>query len=61
VQTGARLYAYETPSTSKILPRIFVDITDYIELKVQAVRYTIRRVVKDMADRAVKGLCGTGH
>ena len=52
------LYAYETPSTSRnFAPNFFVDITDYIELKVQAVKIHNSQGGKGyMADRAVKGL-----
>jgi LmbE family N-acetylglucosaminyl deacetylase len=52
------LYAYETPSTSRnFAPNYFVDITDYIELKLKAVKIHNSQGGKGyMADRAVKGL-----
>jgi LmbE family N-acetylglucosaminyl deacetylase len=59
---GCRLvkevYAYETPSTSRnFVPNYFVDITNYIELKVKAVKIHSSQGGKGyMADRAVQGL-----
>jgi len=52
------IYAYETPSTSRnFFPNYFVDITDYIELKVEAVKIHSSQKGKGyMAYRAVKGL-----
>jgi LmbE family N-acetylglucosaminyl deacetylase len=52
------LYAYETPSTSRnFAPNFFVDITDYIDLKLRAVKIHSTQGGKGyMADRAVKGL-----
>lgn len=52
------LYAYETPSTSRnFAPNYFVDITDFIELKIQAVKIHNSQGGKGyMADRAVRGL-----
>ena len=52
------VYAYETPSTSRnFLPNYFVDITDFIELKVKAVKIHSSQGGKGyMADRAIKGL-----
>ena len=53
------LYAYETPSTSRnFAPNFFVDITDYIDLKLKAVKIHSTQGGKGyMADRAVKGSC----
>lgn len=59
---GCRLvkevYAYETPSTSRnFVPNYFIDITDYVELKLKAVRIHSSQGGKGyMADMAVKGL-----
>lgn len=52
------LYAYETPSTSRnFVPNFFVDISDFIDLKVQAVQIHSSQGGKGyMADRAVRGL-----
>ncbi len=52
------LYAYETPSTSRnFFPNYFVDITNYIDLKLKAVKIHSSQGGKGyMADRAVKGL-----
>jgi len=52
------LYAYETPSTSRnFAPNYFVDITDFIEIKIQAVKIHNSQGGKGyMADRAVRGL-----
>lgn len=57
-RTVKEIYAYETPSTSRnFAPNFFVDITDYIELKVKAVKIHSSQGGKGyMADRAVKGL-----
>ncbi len=52
------VYAYETPSTSRnFVPNFFVDISDFIDLKVKAVRIHSSQGGKGyMADRAVRGL-----
>jgi LmbE family N-acetylglucosaminyl deacetylase len=52
------VYAYETPSTSRnFVPNFFVDISDYIDLKVKAVQIHSSQGGKGyMADRAVRGL-----
>jgi LmbE family N-acetylglucosaminyl deacetylase len=52
------LYAYETPSTSRnFAPNFFVDITEYMDLKMKAVKiHTSQGTKAYMADRAVKGL-----
>ncbi|HEY3249787.1 MAG TPA: PIG-L deacetylase family protein [Ignavibacteria bacterium] len=52
------IYAYETPSTSRnFIPNIFVDITKYIDLKLQAIKIHLSQGGKGyMADRAIKGL-----
>ena len=52
------IYAYETPSTSRnFFPNYFVDITDYIDVKLKAVKNHSSQGGKGyMADRAVKGL-----
>ena|SRR5438552_3158138 len=52
------LYAYETPSTSRnFVPNFFVDISYYIDLKIQAVKIHSSQGGKGyMADRAVRGL-----
>jgi len=57
-RTVKEIYAYETPSTSRnFTPNFFVDITDYIELKLKAVKIHSSQGGKGyMADRAVKGL-----
>ena len=57
-RTVKELYAYETPSTSRnFAPNFFVDITDYIDLKIKAVKIHNSQGGKGyMADRAVKGL-----
>ncbi|MBN8586562.1 MAG: PIG-L family deacetylase [Ignavibacteria bacterium] len=57
-RTVKEVYAYETPSTSrKFSPNYFVDITDYIGLKVKAVKIHSSQGGKGyMADRAVEGL-----
>lgn len=57
-RTVNEVYAYETPSTSrKFSPNYFVDITDFISLKVKAVKIHSSQGGKGyMADRAVEGL-----
>jgi LmbE family N-acetylglucosaminyl deacetylase len=52
------VYAYETPSTSRnFVPNFFVDISDYIHLKLQAVQIHLSQGGKGyMADRAIRGL-----
>lgn len=57
-RTIKEVYAYETPSTSrKFSPNYFVDISDYIGLKVKAVKIHSSQGGKGyMADRAVEGL-----
>lgn len=57
-RTVKEVYAYETPSTSrKFSPNYFVDITDFIPLKVKAVKIHSSQGGKGyMADRAVEGL-----
>jgi len=52
------IYAYETPSSSRnFFPNYFVDITDYIDIKMKAVKIHSSQGGKGyMADRAVKGL-----
>lgn len=52
------IYAYETPSTSRnFAPNYFVDITDYMDLKIKAVKIHNSQGGKGyMADRAVRGL-----
>jgi LmbE family N-acetylglucosaminyl deacetylase len=57
-RTVREIYAYETPSTSrKFSPNYFVDITDFIGLKVKAVKIHSSQGGKGyMADRAVEGL-----
>ncbi len=57
-RTVKQIYAYETPSTSrKFSPNYFVDITDFIQLKVKAVKIHSSQGGKGyMADRAVEGL-----
>jgi len=57
-RTIKEIYAYETPSTSRnFTPNFFVDITDFIDLKVKAVKIHSSQGGKGyMADRAVKGL-----
>jgi LmbE family N-acetylglucosaminyl deacetylase len=57
-RTVKEIYAYETPSTSRnFMPNFFVDITDFIDLKLKAVKIHSSQGGKGyMADRAVKGL-----
>lgn len=57
-RTVREIYAYETPSTSrKFSPNYFVEITDFIGLKVKAVKIHSSQGGKGyMADRAVEGL-----
>lgn len=57
-RTVKEIYAYETPSTSRnFMPNFFVDITEFIELKLKAVKIHSSQGGKGyMADRAVKGL-----
>lgn len=57
-RTVKQIFAYETPSTSrKFSPNYFVDITDFIQLKVKAVKIHSSQGGKGyMADRAVEGL-----
>jgi LmbE family N-acetylglucosaminyl deacetylase len=52
------IFAYETPSTSRnFFPNYFVDVTEFIELKLKAVKIHSSQGGKGyMADRAVKGL-----
>ena len=52
------IYAYETPSTSRnFTPNYFVDITDFIDIKIKAVKIHNSQGGKGyMADRAVRGL-----
>ncbi len=52
------VYAYETPSTSRnFVPNFFVDISDFIHLKLQAVQVHSSQGGKGyMADRAIRGL-----
>lgn len=57
-RTVREIYAYETPSTSRnFTPNFFVDITEFIQLKVKAVKIHSSQGGKGyMADRAVEGL-----
>jgi LmbE family N-acetylglucosaminyl deacetylase len=57
-RTVREIYAYETPSTTRnFTPNFFVDITEFIDLKVKAVKIHSSQGGKGyMADRAVKGL-----
>lgn len=57
-RTVKEIYAYETPSTSRnFTPNFFVDITEFIQLKVKAVKIHSSQGGKGyMADRAVEGL-----
>jgi LmbE family N-acetylglucosaminyl deacetylase len=57
-RTVREIYAYETPSTSRnFMPNFFVDITEFIDLKLKAVKIHSSQGGKGyMADRAVKGL-----
>ncbi len=57
-RTVKEIYAYETPSTSRnFMPNFFVDITEFIDLKLKAVKIHSSQGGKGyMADRAVKGL-----
>lgn len=57
-RTVEAIYAYETPSTSRnFAPNYFVDISDFMDLKVQAVKIHSSQGGKGyMADRAVRGL-----
>lgn len=57
-RTAEEIYAYETPSTSRnFMPNFFVDITEFIDLKLKAVKIHSSQGGKGyMADRAVKGL-----
>lgn len=52
------IYAYETPSTSRnFTPNIFVDISNYVDLKMKAIKIHLSQGGKGyMADRAIKGL-----
>ena len=53
-----QVYAYETPSTSRnFVPNYFVDITEYVDLKIKAVKIHTSQGGKGyMADRAIEGL-----
>jgi LmbE family N-acetylglucosaminyl deacetylase len=57
-RTVKEIYAYETPSTSRnFMPNFFVDVTEFIDLKLKAVKIHSSQGGKGyMADRAVKGL-----
>ncbi len=57
-RTVREIYAYETPSTSRnFMPNFFVDISEFSELKLMAVKIHSSQGGKGyMADRAVKGL-----
>lgn len=57
-RTVREIYAYETPSTSRnFTPNFFVDITEFMQLKVKAVKIHSSQGGKGyMAERAIEGL-----